>query len=149
METGERAVTGAEVIHGKRDAESAEAAEDRGCGLDIVDEDGLRHFKTKLAACGTGLEQERVDVILEAGAEELARGKVYTDAQRTVIGVFLSPGLNLRAGLSKAPVSDGVDEAALLCVGNELHGGDEAALGMAPANEGFKADDAEGFDLDL
>jgi hypothetical protein len=95
------------------------------------------------------LKQERVDVILEAGAEKLAGGKVYTDAQRAVVWIVLGPCLDLRAGFGEAPVTDGVNEAALLGLGNEIPGRDEAALRMLPANEGFKADDAKGFYFDF
>jgi hypothetical protein len=95
------------------------------------------------------LLEEGFDVVYESYARELACGEVDADADFLHPGAIALPLLELPAGLSEPPVSDGENEAVFLGLRDEFHGRDEATEGVLPANECFKADDAAGNEVDF
>src|SRR5207249_12187858 len=61
----------------------------------------------------------------------------------------VAPLLGLTAGLPQHPVLERDDQAVLFGHRNELGWRDQAALRMAPAREGFDANDPSGSNVDL
>jgi hypothetical protein len=141
VEVVERTIARAEVVHEKGDAEGAQAGEDVDGGVEVGNETGLGHFQTKLVAGYTGLQEQGLHVIGEAGTRELARGEIDADEESAVGWIVAVPNLNLITCLGEAPVPDGQNQAGFLGMGNEIQGRDEAAFGVVPANEGFDTDD--------
>ena len=66
---------------------------------------------------------------------QLARGEVHVQGDRLARGDLLLPQSNLAAGFSDRPLSEGHDQPALLGQRDELHGRDQAAARVLPADE--------------
>ena len=147
MEVVERTVAGAEIVHEQGDAESAQGAEHLHGRANVGDEAGLGHFETELAAGDAGFEQQGLDVVGQPLAGKLTGGEVDADPQRTMARILAAPLLNLHAGFGESPVADGQDQAVLLGQRDEVHGWNQAALGVRPADQRLKADDLAGGQL--
>ena len=117
--------------------------------LHVGNQAGLGHLQAELAAGDAGLQQQRLNVVGQTLARELAGGEIDADPQGAVAGIFAAPGLDLLACLGESPVADGQNQPAFFGQRNEVHGRDESPLGMMPADERLKANDLAGGELDL
>jgi hypothetical protein len=150
LEVVQRGVAGAEVVHVEADAEFFKGAHVALGGGGIGDEGALGDFEAEAAGLEAGLFEDAADAVDEVGLLELAGGKVDADAGfLQLLAGAMTPFDELAAGFGEAPFAEGDDEAGFFGEGDELAGREEAAAGVAPADEGFKADDAIGAEIDF
>src|SRR5437660_41241 len=86
----------------------------------------------------TSVAQHLADGLFEIELAELTRGQV--DANPCWCGRWpaLLPFAGLPTGFPQDPAAQWVDQPCLLGVRNELVSANQAALGVSPANQGFK-----------
>jgi hypothetical protein len=87
-------------------------------------------------------------VVARLGPRELD-GRDVDGEQEVAAGLLLAPGGDDAARLPEDPLADGDDQAGLLGQRDELGGGDHAALGVLPADQGLEADDPPVVEGDL
>ena len=142
VELAEGRVAGAEVVDGEGDAEPGEQVDLAGGLGEVAHHGGFGDLHA---------EEMGIDVVGGEGFEDVG-GEVWTcDLERGDVDVdayggetLPPPTGGLGAELVEDPVAEGDDEAAFFGDGDERGGRDEAAFGMAEANEGFEAVELSG-----
>src|SRR3954451_860669 len=128
LEVAERGIAGPEVVHGEPDAERPQAGEDRRRLFRVADQHALGDLELEPGRLDAVLGQGLAHRLDQAVLAELDRGEVDRDAKAR-------PADQVAAGLADHPGADRDDEAGLLGDRDDLAGQDQAALGMAPAQQ--------------
>ena len=114
----------------------------------VLHHDALGDLELEVGARrGRSARAPRDDALDQVAAAGTARRDVHR--HRAGRGCRASASARLAAGFAQHPVAERHDEAGLLGERDELGGGDEAALRMAPAHQRFHADDAPAAHVDL
>jgi hypothetical protein len=140
LDVAERGVAGAEVVDGQADAEGLDLAEQRQALFGLRHQHGFGDFDDELPGFDAAFGKGVLEGVEEAGPFDLRRGDVDRDGQAGVPGAL--PGGELPAGFADGPVAEFDDQAGFFGDGDEAAGHEQAEAGVAPAHEGFEADDA-------
>lgn len=147
FEVGEGGVAGAKVIDGELDADVVEGVE---CGdgfFFVPHDDALGEFEFERARGQLGVLESAFDDGGEVAFLELSRGAVDGDFEVFKSGFV--PAFGLFACLVHDPLAEFEDEVEFFGDRDEFGGGNQAILGVLPAQEGLKADDGLGFEAEL
>src|SRR4051812_27379219 len=138
---GERRVARAEVVEREAHPGFLEAVERGQRGGGVLDERALRDLDAQQVGGETRALERLDDRLYRARMAELARREVHGHAQGLALSAALVPAHGLGARLLEHAMTERHDQAALLGDGDEVGRGDQAALGVLPANERLEADD--------
>ena len=114
----------------------------------IVQQQTFGQLQLQGARIGPGLGNGSNDLFDKIGLVKLPGADVDGDAQVRHVRVA-GPSGQLGAGRLQHPLPQGQNLTTVFGQGNEQAGGDEPALGVAPANEGLATDDLVGMHLRL
>ena len=111
--------------------------------VDVVDDQAFGQFELQLGGGSAGAFQRATHLVDEIGLPELAGADVDGEAQLAGARV-VRPVLEPRTGGFQHPLADRQNQSGFLGQRDELGRRNQAALGMAPAQQRLGADDAAG-----
>ena len=134
-EIAQRGVAGSEVVHRHAQAERAQFLELDDRDLGVLDQHRLGDLEHQQARIQARLLQGIAYVGDHIAVLELPDGQVDADVERRIAGPQALYGHRLHACLAQHPAADRDDQPGLLGERDEVSGGDQAALGVVPAQQ--------------
>ena len=148
LEVRQGRVARPEVVEDDPDAHVAQAAQGPDPGLGLIHHDAFGDLELEHRRLEPGLGQDRLDLLDEVGLDELAGGDVHRHQQPRPARPRIPPFPCLATGRLEDPSAERQDESCLLGQRDEGERGDEATVGMLPADERLEPDDAIRFEVD-
>lgn len=145
FQIAQRGVARSEVVDGDTHADALEGAEHLDAGLGIEHRGAFGDFQFQAGRRQVAAADDGRDLAQQVRILELTRGEIDCHAQ---IESLVEPCLGLRAGGFQYPFPQRQDEPRLLGDRNELGGMVLDAVGIAPAQQGFGAEDPARFQVD-